>query len=171
LEGVFSHLQKERAVKPIWPQEQSLIITTAAKAKVTSSRVNADSGNTVTLTVTPDNGYVLDTLTVTDSRGNELDLTAKGDGKYTFKMPSRSVTVKTTFVPLSPDTEQPCNGGADCPFRAFTDFGTVGTWYHEAVDYVLRRGLMSGYGGGLFGPNENLSRAQLAQILYSHPGS
>jgi len=36
--------------------------------KVTSSRVNADSGNTVTLTVAPDSGYVLDTLTVTDSR-------------------------------------------------------------------------------------------------------
>ena len=42
---------------------------------VTASRVNAASGSTVTLTVTPDAGYVLDTLTVTDSRGSEVKLT------------------------------------------------------------------------------------------------
>ncbi len=46
----------------------------------------------------------------------------------------------------------------------------MGTWHHEAVDYVLRNGLINGYGGGLFVSNENLSRAQLAQILYNHAG-
>ncbi len=136
--------------------------------KVTASSVNSASGNTVTLTVTPDSGYVLDTLTVTDSQGNALALTDKGGGKYTYTMPSRAVTVKATFVPL-PDAQQPCDGGADCPSHGFTDLN-IGTWYHEAVDYVLRNNLMNGYGGGLFGPDENLSRAQLAQILYNHAG-
>ena len=56
--------------------------------KVTSNRTNASNGNTVTLTVTPDSGYVLDVLTVTDSRGNEIKLTAQSGGKYTFTMPS-----------------------------------------------------------------------------------
>ena len=138
--------------------------------KVTSNRTNASNGSTVTLTVTPDSGYVLDTLTVTDSRGNEIKLTAQGGGKYTFTMPSRAVTVKASFVPLPDDTQKPCDGGADCPSRGFTDLGTVGTWYHEAVDYVLRNGLMNGYSNGTFGPNDNLSRAQFAQILFNKEG-
>ena len=142
----------------------------AEHGKVTSNRTNASSGSTVTLTVTPDTGYVLDTLTVTDSRGNEIRLTAQGGGKYTFTMPSRAVTVKATFAPLPDDTEKPCDGGVDCPSHGFTDLGTVGTWYHEAVDYVLRNDLMGGYGNGLFGPNDTLTRAQFAQILYNKEG-
>lgn len=138
--------------------------------KVTSNRTNASSGSAVTLTVTPDSGYVLDTLTVTDSRGNEIKLTAQGGGKYTFTMPSRAVTVKATFALLPDDTQTPCDGGADCPSREFTDLGSVGTWYHEAVDYVLRNGLMNGYSNGAFGPNDNLSRAQFAQILFNKEG-
>ena len=138
--------------------------------KVTSNRTNASNGSTVTLTVTPDSGYVLDVLTVTDSRGNEIKLTAQGGNKYTFTMPSRAVTVKASFVPLPDDTQKPCDGGADCPSRGFSDLGSVGTWYHEAVDYVLRNDLMGGYGNGLFGPNDNLSRAQFAQILFNKEG-
>ena len=138
--------------------------------KVTSSRANASHNSTVTLTVTPDSGYVLDALTVTDSRGNELGLTDQGGGRYTFTMPSRAVTVKAVFAPLLGDTQKPCGGGADCPSRGFTDLGSVGTWYHEAVDYVLRSSLMSGYGNGTFGPNNNLSRAQFAQILFNMEG-
>ena len=138
--------------------------------KVTSNRTNASNGSTVTLTVTPDSGYVLDALTVTDSRGNEIKLTAQGGNKYTFTMPSRAVTVKASFVPLPDDTQKPCDGGVDCPSRGFSDLGSVGTWYHEAVDYVLRNDLMGGYGNGLFGPNDNLSRAQFAQILFNKEG-
>ncbi len=135
-----------------------------------SSRVNAASRTTVALTATPDTGYVLNTLTVTDSRGNEIELTAKGDYQYTFTMPGRAVTVTAAFAPLPEDAEQPCDGGADCPSHGFTDLGTEGTWYHEAVDYVLRNGLMSGYGDGTFGPDDNLSRAMLAQILHNMEG-
>ena len=85
-------------------------------------------------------------------------------------MPSRAVTVKATFVPLPDDTQKPCDGGASCPSRSFTDLGSVGTWYHEAVDYVLRHGLMGGYGNGQFGPDNHLSRAQFAQILFNKEG-
>ena len=148
----------------------AITVEKSEHGKVTSNRTNASNGNTVTLTVTPDSGYVLDTLTVTDSRGNEIKLTAQGGNKYTFMMPSRAVTVKASFVPLPDDTQKPCDGGVDCPSRGFSDLGSVGTWYHEAVDYVLRNGLMGGYGNGLFGPNDNLSRAQFAQILFNREG-
>ena len=73
-------------------------------------------------------------------------------------------------MPLPVDTQKPCDGGASCPSHSFTDLGSVGTWYHEAVDYVLRHGLMGGYGNGLFGPDNNLSRAQFAQILFNKEG-
>ena len=148
----------------------AITVEKSEHGKVTSNRTNASNGSTVTLTVTPDSGYVLDALTVTDSRGNEIKLTAQGGNKYTFTMPSRAVTVKASFVPLPDDTQKPCDGGADCPSHGFTDLGTVGTWYHEAVDYVLRNGLMNGYSNGTFGPNDNLSRAQFAQILFNKEG-
>jgi len=137
---------------------------------VTTVRNSADSGNTVTLTVTPDSGYMLDTLTVTDSRGNALKLTAKGSNQYTFTMPNRAVSVTATFVPVPEDVEGACDGGAGCASHGLTDLGGVDAWYHEAVDYVLAQGLMSGYGDGRFGPGDTLSRAQLAQILYNKEG-
>lgn len=148
----------------------NVTIERSEHGKVTSNRTYAASGNTVTLTVTPDSGYVLGTLTVTNSQGREIRLTPQGDSKYTFTMPNRAVKVKATFVPLPDEVDKPCDGGADCPSRGFTDLGTVGTWYHEAVDYVLRNGLMGGYGGGRFGPNDYLSRAQFAQILFNKEG-
>ena len=138
--------------------------------KVASNRASASSNITVTLTVTPDSGYELDTLAVTDSRGNAIRLMDQGGGKYTFAMPSRAVTVMAVFAPLPGDKQKPCDGGADCPSRGFTDLGSVGTWYHEAVDYVLRSSLMGGYGNGTFGPSNNLSRAQFAQILFNMEG-
>ena len=126
--------------------------------KVTSNRTNASNGSTVTLTVTPDSGYVLNALTVTDSRGNEVKLTAQSGGKYTFTMPSRAVTVKAVFVSAQSEWRNP-----------YTDVAS-GAWYYDAVRYASENGLMGGYGNGLFGPNDNLSRAQFAQILFNREG-
>jgi len=148
-------------------------VTVAASehGKVTASRASAASGSTVTLTVAPDSGYALDALTVTDSQGGEIKLTAKGDGKYTFTMPGRAVTVKAAFAPVADVPEAPTatEEETDCPSLGFTDLD-AGAWYHEAVDFALRNGLMGGYKNGTFGPNDNLSRAQLAQILYNQAG-
>lgn len=141
----------------------AVTIEESSHGKVSSSRARANSGSAVTLTVTPDSGYILDVLTVTDSRGNDVELTQEDGGRYTFTMPNRDVTVRASFI------NSVCTGGAGCPSRAFPDLDT-GSWYHEAVDYVLRGGLMAGYTGGLFGPNDSLSRAQFAQILYNRAG-
>lgn len=146
----------------------AVTVEKAEHGKVSSSRTSASGGSTVTLTVTPEEGYVLDTLTVTDSRGNAVELTEKS-GRYTFTMPERAVTVRAVFAPLPEETKQPCDGGAECPSRSFADL-EQGAWYHEAVDFVLERGLMGGHGNGLFGPNDTLTRAQFAQILYHQAG-
>lgn len=159
----------------------SITVEDAAHGAVRTNRTRAASGTTVTLTVTADRGYELGDLVVTDSRGNELKLTDKGDGKYTFKMPGRRVTVEAVFVPVEIEdvpgetedvpapVETPCDGGARCPSRAFPDLDPT-AWYHLAVDFVIENGLMGGYDTGLFGPNDNLSRAELAQILYNMEG-
>lgn len=132
------------------------------------SPTRASSGTTVTITVTPDEGYALDKLTVTDAAGRELKLTDKGDGKYSFTMPGSKVIVEAIFAAISPDYAA-CDGGADCPLWDFTDLN-VNAWYHDGVHYCLDEGLMEGYGGGLFGPNDTLSRAQLCQIVYNMEG-
>ena len=135
---------------------------------VTVSPKQAAKGDTVTITVKPDEGYELDRLTVTDAKGNELALTDAGGGKYTFTMPGANVKIEVSFRKAVPIWES-CTGGAECPAHLFTDVNTS-AWYHEAVDYVLVNGLMSGYGNGLFGPNDILSRAQLCQIIYNLEG-
>ncbi|MBR2383698.1 MAG: hypothetical protein IKA89_08170, partial [Anaerotignum sp.] len=64
--------------------------------KLSSSKVK--KGATVTLTVTPDAGYELDKLVVLDKDGDVVELTDKGDGKFTFKMPRGGVEVDASFV-------------------------------------------------------------------------
>jgi len=132
-----------------------------AHGTAVSDRPGAASGDTVTVTVTPDSGYVLNALTVTDSRGNKLTLTSKGGGIYTFTMPGRKVTVSADFQPAAAPGLVWAN--------PFTDIDAT-MWCGDAVSFVCENGLMSGYGDGRFGPDDNLSRAMLAQILHNAEG-
>ena len=128
---------------------------------VTVSPKSASSGRTVTITVKPDEGYELDELTVTDKNGDEIELTDKGDGRYTFKMPRSKVTIEASFVEIDhQDT---------CPAAGFRDVDED-AWYHEAVDYALDNGLMSGVSDREFAPGSTLTRAMVAQMLYSLEG-
>lgn len=124
------------------------------------------NGVKVTITATPDEGYEVKRVVVTRSDGREVEITDNGDGTYTFTMPADKVTVTVTFSRIP---EEVCDGGPDCPSRAFTDLDT-NKWYHQYVDYVLTHGMMEGCGHGLFAPGESLSRAMLAQILYNLAG-
>ena len=128
---------------------------------VTVSPKSTSSGRTVTITVKADEGYELDELTVTDKNGDEIKLTDKGDGKYTFKMPRSKVTIEASFVEIDhQDT---------CPAAGFRDVDED-AWYHEAVDYALDNGLMSGVSDREFAPGSTLTRAMVAQMLYSLEG-
>lgn len=61
------------------------------------------------------------------------------------------------------------SGEKDCPSRSFRDLDTT-KWYHEAIDTMLREGLMNGTGNGLFEPNGTLTRAMLVTILWRSEG-
>lgn len=143
------------------PANPSYSITTPAaeNGKVTVSPTSAKAGAKVTITVTPDDGFELDELTVT--RGSTaVTVTKNSDGTYSFTMPQGSVTVTATFV---------CDGGDKCPSAPFTDVNT-NLWYHEEIDYVVENGLMNGDSPTTFAPQRELSRAELAQILYNKEG-
>ena len=125
---------------------------------VTVSPKNAAKGDTVTITVEPDSGYELETVTVTDKDGNELELTDKGDGKYSFTMPSGKVEIKATFM----EDNSLLNFFYDVPNDAY---------YYEAVKWAVEKGITSGIGNNLFGPDLPCTRAQIVTFLWRAAGS
>ena len=124
---------------------------------VSVSPKNASQGDRVTVTVKPDAGYELDSLKVFDKNGKELELTDKGDGKFTFIMPAGKVEVKATFteeVKISPFRDVPTDA-----------------YYYEAVKWAQKKGITGGIGDGLFGPNQPCTRAQIVTFLWRAAGS
>lgn len=52
----------------------------------------------------------------------------------------------------------------------FTDVSD-GSWYFSAVTWTASKAIVTGYGDGRFGPNDNITREQLAAMLYRYAGS
>ena len=126
---------------------------------VTADPAAAKAGAKVTLTATPDEGYALGSLTVTDRFGDAVKVTENADGTYTFTMPNGQVTVKATFV----ETQEPA------PAMPFTDV-KEGDWFYEEVLYAYENGLMNGVGDNRFAPNSATTRGMLVTILYRLEG-
>ena len=121
---------------------------------VSVSPSRASSGQTVTITVTPDEGYKVDSVTVKRPNGSTVPVTGQGNGKYTFTMPSGGITVDVTFIP------------EDWPFVDVTE----DKWYYDAVAYVYQQGIMVGMSETTFEPNTTVNRAQVVQMLYNLEG-
>lgn len=135
---------------------------------ITSQPKWAEGGDTVTLTVTPEDGYLLSALDVTDTRGNKIEVADKGNGIYTFKMPRRKVTVTASFA--TDGSFSVCPKDDTCPIWPFTDAEST-AWYHDGVHYCIENGLMAGYGEGIFKPNADTTRAMIAVMLWRLNGS
>ena len=125
---------------------------------VTVSPKSASAGSTVKITVKPDSGYVLETITATDKNGNDLKLTDKGNGKYTFTMPTSKVEIKATFM----EDNSVLNFFYDVPNDAY---------YYEAVKWAAENGITGGVGNSLFAPNQPCTRAQIVTFLWRAAGS
>ena len=125
---------------------------------VTVSPKSASKGDTVTVTIKPDSGYVLETLTVTDKNGDELTLKDKGSGKYTFTMPAGKVEVKATFM----EDNSMLNFFYDVP---------NGAYFYEAVKWAVENGITTGVGNDLFAPEQPCTRAQIVTFLWRAAGS
>lgn len=133
-------------------------VSDGAHGSVTVSPKSASKGSTVTVTVTPDKGYTLETLSVTDRNGSALDLTDKGGGQYTFTMPSGPVTVAATFM----DDNTMLNFFVDVP---------AGAYYYDAVLWAAEGGIVTGTDAVHFSPDASCTRAQLVTFLWRAAGS
>lgn len=135
-------------------------ITTPDKTEngsVNISSTSAKRGSTVTITVTPDAGYVLDKLTVTDKDGKELSLTKKSDTEYTFVMPAGKVEITPSFVKQTPS-------------QAFVDVKT-GDYFYDAVLWAVGKGITNGTSAETFSPEDPCTRAQIVTFLWRAAGS
>ena len=133
----------------------------AEGGKITVSPTRAEKGETVTITVKPDEGYELGKLTVTDKDGDKVTLTQKDDNKYTFKMPAGKVTVKATFTEIEVEPEQP-----ELPFSDVAEQD----WFYDAVVYVYENELMNGTSATTFSPSVTTSRAMMLTMLARYDG-
>ena len=133
----------------------SYIETESTKnGEIVVSLPRASEGATVTLTVKPDSGYVLDSLSVLDADGSKVKLTKTGDNEYTFTMPAISVSVEASFVKAGIF--------ADVPESAY---------YYDAVQWAVENGITTGTGAATFSPNASCTRAQMVTFLYRAAGS
>ena len=132
-------------------------VPSAKNGDVTVSPKNASKGDRVTVTIKPDSGYEVGSVTVLDSKGNELKLTDKGDGKYTFTMPGGKVEVKATFV----------KAGETSPF---VDVPTD-SYYFDAVKWAQKLGITNGKANALFGSSDPCTRGQIVTFLWRAAGS
>lgn len=135
-------------------------VTTPSKSEnggVAVSSKNARKGDAVTVTVTPDAGYQLDKLTITDKNGKELKLTDKGNGQYTFTMPDGKVEIKAAFV-------------KKVETRPFVDV-SADAYYNQAVQWAQEKGITDGISSDLFGPEQPCTRSQIVTFLWRAAGS
>lgn len=127
--------------------------------KVTASPRTAEKGDTVTITVTPNSGYELDSLKVTDKNGNTVKLTGKSDTKYTFTMPASKVAVEASFAKIE-----------ERPGLSFVDV-SAGAYYYDAVQWAVENGITGGTSAATFSPNSACTRAQAVTFLWRAAGS
>lgn len=142
----------------------AIIVADSENGEIQCGRDTASRGKRVTFTVTPDEGYEISELTVTDSRGRDVAFSDRGDGTYTFVMPGSKVTISAVF------TRTDCPRDKICPMYGFSDLNLY-AWYHDGVHYCLENGLMVGTGADTFSPDDTTTRAQIVTILWRMTGS
>ncbi|MDO4281912.1 MAG: S-layer homology domain-containing protein [Peptococcaceae bacterium] len=135
----------------------------------------ASRGKVVTIKATPESGYEVDAVSVTDRKGKAVTVTKNSDGTYSFTMPASKVDIKVTFktaegnvTPEKPSYDN-CDKGGDCPLHAFTDV-IPEAWYHDGVHYALDNGLLVGTSATTFSPDAATSRGMLVTILWRMEG-
>ena len=151
-----------RSYEPPYTGKYSYELTTSVgdHGSLTVDRY-ATEGDQVTITVSPDEAYLLDDLTVT-SGGKDVALTDNGDGTYTFTMPSGDVAITATFAE-DPNWTNPEDPSTDVS-EIFTDV-PANHWAKAAIQYVYDNGLMTGVSDTAFAPEATTTRAMIVSML------
>lgn len=136
-------------------------VTTSAvnNGGVNASPSNAEKGATITITLSPNKGYKLDKLTVTDGSGKSVSTVKKSDTVYTFTMPASAVTVGVSYAKAD-----------ETPSKTTFNDVSANDWFASAVDYVTGKGMMNGTAANTFSPKANTTRGMLMTVLARHAG-
>ena len=138
----------------------TVTVSETAHGAVKSSHTRASRGTTVTLTVTPDEGYELASLAVYDADGDEIELERGNATRYTFTMPRSKVTVEAAFSEIVEEPET----------LPFADVPT-GAYYYDAVAWAVENGVTGGTSATTFSPDNACTRAQMMTFLWRASGS
>ena len=143
----------------------------ASRGKIAASLANARSGQKVTLTLSPDEGWQGAGVTVTDKNGNAVTVTKNDDGTYSFTMPAGAVTVTPAFEELrTPEVpDGPSAPGTSDESKAFRDV-PEDAWFRDAVAWAVSEGVMNGVSETSFAPDASCTRAMVVTMLWRLEG-
>lgn len=110
-----------------------------------------------------DGKQMISSVNVEDSAGIGTDIS-----QVALYVLDSNGTLEKEVLPDGKGTEIPYEPKPAATIK-FTDVSSD-AWYYDAVKFVSEQKLMNGVGNNLFAPQSNLSRAQLAQILYNKEG-
>lgn len=145
------------------PAPGSVVIAETKDGTVTVSSRSPENGASVTVTATPDEGYVLESLVITEAGGSIISSTKNADGTFTFTFTSGTVTVKAVFATELDDGKTPLGP------LPFTDVLST-DWYYDAVVYAVEKGLFNGVTETQYKPNMDMTRGMLITVLWRLEG-
>ena len=134
-----------------------IALETAKNGTFTVSKKSAYAGQTVTITVAPDKGFTLETLTVLDRSGREVKVKSLGNNKYSFAMPASKVTVSVSFME------------DNTMLNFFVDVKAE-DYFYDAVLWAAENGITKGTDDVHFSPNAPVTRAQVVTFLWRAAG-
>ena len=122
-----SNITVTATVSEIPATKYAVNVPTVKHATVEATKTEAAEGDPVTITVTADSGWQIDSVTVKDGTGADVTVTDNGDGTYTLSMPASEITVTVAVSEIAP---------------AFT---VKVTEYVTGINLVLVKGEAAGY--------------------------
>ena len=158
--GYMLPVQMPEIYLPVVVPSEHGDVTFAPKAPV--------KNDVVTIKPVPDDGYEVESVTVTDLYGRAIPTVDNGDGTYRFVQPGCRVTIAVTFRAIETSTPD-CPRDASCPMAGYTDLN-MRKWYHDGVHYCLESKLMIGTDRAVFEPETVTTRAMLVTILWRLEG-
>lgn len=134
------------------------VIATSSHGEVGFSPSDPEAGDTVTVKITPDDGYTITEVTVTDADGKAVEVNKQEDGSYTFTQPAGQAKVNVSYQ---------ASGQKALPFSDVKN----SDWFYSAVNFIYQEGLMDGVSATSFAPQDSTSRAMLVTVLWRLSGS
>jgi len=134
--------------------------------KVTLSTGFATKGTTVTVTVKPEDEHeIVSVVGSYTSNGTTIICVPGANNTYTFTMPEDNVQIKVTMK----------QSVHVCSLLNYADVD-LNEWYHKALDYVVKKGIMNGIGKDsagkdYFNPKGTTTRAMVTTVLWRIAGS